>query len=1102
MSERREEQILRAPDGEVRKTPGRSEEQIMRAAGSSGQEVPGTVQSAIESSKTGGEPLPSDMRAFMEPRFGGDFGAVRVHRDADAASLNNQLSARAFTYQNHIFFSRDQYQPATSEGKHLLAHELTHTIQQGHSVQTSPEIQRAAAKAPSPVSSEVVKITSNAFEPSQKVKDEIKATGGAGLDVRVVVNGLTSEGSVKIWARKEDNYESKGSGSMPLLNPWTQQLGGMYVNFHVTKSAITNGYAALKPHAENRSDWLGELKKNSCLLGGLGLKIENLPKPINSFDNAKLTLGLSNVKVEVGGFLDADFNLLVEDMNKPKIDGTASVKIKGIVEGKLQLDNNSGALTGQISLAVTYKAFAGSADIKYNADGSVDVGGKAAYNADKLSGEIQFVATDAEAADRFAKDAIAAAGGKENVQEAGPPAAVPAPKPTSKRRALAATGQLQFNLTKWFAGTVHVVVDGKGAVTVIGKIAPPAEIELFKQRDWDNEIIKIEAKAYYGLPVVGNLNLFANVSLHAIASLGPAKIYNIEILGTYSTDPEIQKNIQISGSINISAYGGLRLRAEGGAGVEILKHDLKFGVGVNADVGVKAYADARPTIGYRDPGVFYISGTLDLIAQPVLGLGGDFFVAVETPWWSPLSDHRWTWPLFSKEWPLGDPIGISAAVKDYELGSGKVPEIELKKPEFDPSKFMTNMVDDKLPGASGGKGAGQGTFKEDGSVPTPVVPPKKPAPRVPTAKPAKKGAPPKAGKSANPDQAAAKDRKVGDLFESASKPLAALKGKGAITRSDLNSELAKIKSQMPGISFGVQLEGDKWMVTPKAGGKTGKSLALPAKDVSEKDKHGEKDERSEDMKNQDKLAAIAEAEKLVHPNGFDEKAIRAKLAPIKSHYRLLTLDLKVDSDTADEEVFHFSATASRETKGKPIKIEKDAIKETRFTQRTGTLAGDTVGMEMTIDWLGAKHKEGSPPKSGVQTKLTELLVTDPGESSESKFIRGHLLNEHLGGEGDANNLFPLTGNANSQHLHSTETIIKNWVKQKHRWVFYNVRVDNVSSKLDGPKKSPKNYVNCTFVCTAVQKDAAGEVKDKLSTRIPSKYDFKGKAQIDVPSSQH
>ena len=50
----------------------------------------------------------------MEPRFNADFSSVRIHKDSDSAALNNQLSARAFTYQNHIFFSRGQYQPGSA----------------------------------------------------------------------------------------------------------------------------------------------------------------------------------------------------------------------------------------------------------------------------------------------------------------------------------------------------------------------------------------------------------------------------------------------------------------------------------------------------------------------------------------------------------------------------------------------------------------------------------------------------------------------------------------------------------------------------------------------------------------------------------------------------------------------------------------------------------------------------------------------------------------------------------------------------------------------------------------------------------------------------
>jgi hypothetical protein len=1124
VQKKEEEKIMKAaaPEEKVQKAPAPEEklqkkeeeareDKVQRKGSDGAPAVSSDTQSAIRD-KSGGQPLSDDVRGHMEPRFNADFGNVRVHSDPESASLNHRLGARAFTYQNQIFFSRDQYQPGTSDGRQLLAHELTHTLQQGHAVQraretphvvqsdrSSPAIQQATAPAPAgapaETSSEAVDLSTNVFNPSQKVKDEIEAHGSKGLDVRVMVKGLTAEGRVKIRADRAKNYDSIGKGSMPLLNAWTQQLGGMHVNFNISNSEIKNGYAAFKPGAGDANDWLEALRKNAGALGGLGLQVNNLPTPVNKFDNGKLALGVTNLKVQVGGYLDALFNLSIENMSKPKIDATADVDIKGIVKGQLKLDNNTGTLTGQLSLAIDYKSFSGAAIVKYNADGCIDVDGKGGYNADRLSGEIHFVATDIDAANSFAKDAIAAAGGKENVQSAGPPAPVPAPKPGKKKRALAATGQLGFNLTQWFAGTVNVVVDGKGAVTVIGKIAPPAEIKLFGQKDWDKEIVSFEAKAYYGLPVVGNLNLFANISLHALASLGPAKIYNIEILGTYSTDPDVQKSIQISGSINISAYGGLRLRAEGGAGVEILSHDLKFGVGLQADAGVKAYADARPTVGYRDPGEFYISGTLELVAQPMLGLGGDFFIALETPWWSPLSDDRWTWPLFSKEWPMGDPIGISASVKDYVLGSGAVPEIELKKPEFDPSKFMTNMVDRTLPDKSGGPGAGQGAFKEDGSVPKPVVPPKKPEPKPVGAKPGKKGSQPKAGKSANPDAAAAKDQAATKILQSAAKPMAALKSKGALNRAGLDHELAAIKAQVGGIDFGVQLKGEKWVVTPKAGGRPGKGVEVGAKDLTQKDKDGTAETRTEEQKDKDKLTAIAEAEKLISPVDFDEQVVRQKLGPIKSHYRLQTLDLNVDSKSDKKERIHFSASASARRDGREIEVELD--KETKITHRTGSLGGDTVGMEMTADWLGPNPKGGSPPKSGVQDNLMNLLPTDPTNRSAFKFIRGHLLNEHLGGEGDADNMFPITGNANSRHLHSTESKIKNWVKERKRWVFYQVRVDSVSSKLDGPAKSEKNYVNCVFVCKAIQKDAAGETKNELATQITSQYEVKHDAKIDI-----
>ncbi|GAB3573336.1 eCIS core domain-containing protein [Hymenobacter daeguensis] len=130
-----EEKIQRAElkDDKIQK---KEEDKLMRK-GDGTPAVAATTQSAIRQKTSGGQPLSADVRSYMEPRFGADFSQVRIHSDPEAASLSNHLSARAFTHQNHVFFSRGQYQPGTSEGKQLLAHELTHTIQQGHAVQRS-----------------------------------------------------------------------------------------------------------------------------------------------------------------------------------------------------------------------------------------------------------------------------------------------------------------------------------------------------------------------------------------------------------------------------------------------------------------------------------------------------------------------------------------------------------------------------------------------------------------------------------------------------------------------------------------------------------------------------------------------------------------------------------------------------------------------------------------------------------------------------------------------------------------------------------------------------------------------------------------------------
>jgi Domain of unknown function (DUF4157) len=113
-------------------------------------DTPATTPTIPDQSHSEGAPLPGSVRAFMEPRFGTDFSLVRIHTDEPAAALSERYRAQAFTVGRDIYFGRGHFQPGTGSGRELIAHELTHTIQQGAVVapgvaaRAPPSIQRRA----------------------------------------------------------------------------------------------------------------------------------------------------------------------------------------------------------------------------------------------------------------------------------------------------------------------------------------------------------------------------------------------------------------------------------------------------------------------------------------------------------------------------------------------------------------------------------------------------------------------------------------------------------------------------------------------------------------------------------------------------------------------------------------------------------------------------------------------------------------------------------------------------------------------------------------------------------------------------------------------
>jgi outer membrane protein OmpA-like peptidoglycan-associated protein len=144
-----------------------------------------SVASNIHALNGGGSSLPATTRAFFEPRFGADFSQVRVHTDSRAAATASSIQAKAFTVGSNIAFGPGQYAPESHQGRQLLAHELTHVIQQNGSHRLGqPSAMRQASQVATPVQQASTQpvIQRDPVCPNQRDSTEVtKAQSSAGL---------------------------------------------------------------------------------------------------------------------------------------------------------------------------------------------------------------------------------------------------------------------------------------------------------------------------------------------------------------------------------------------------------------------------------------------------------------------------------------------------------------------------------------------------------------------------------------------------------------------------------------------------------------------------------------------------------------------------------------------------------------------------------------------------------------------------------------------------------------------------------------------------------------------------------------------------------
>ncbi len=187
--------------------------------------APPSVKATLNSA---GRPLEDFTRSFMEPRLGIDLSQIRVHDDDKANESAKALDSQAFTFGSDIVFAKGKYSPGTHSGTQLLAHELTHVVQQSQPTYPSSEnsIQRKDAE-PTASQSDKNKLAKPEVSPEEltEMKNDV------GVIVRYLKDGLNDNskvdvlGKIKKWKKKDSEIkENTGYSGTVYLDKFILQL--------------------------------------------------------------------------------------------------------------------------------------------------------------------------------------------------------------------------------------------------------------------------------------------------------------------------------------------------------------------------------------------------------------------------------------------------------------------------------------------------------------------------------------------------------------------------------------------------------------------------------------------------------------------------------------------------------------------------------------------------------------------------------------------------------------------------------------------------------------------------------------------------------------
>lgn len=623
-------------------------------------------------------------------------------------------------------------------------------------------------------------------------------------------------------------------------------------------------------------------------------------------------------------------------------------------------------------------------------------------------------------------------------------------------------GELTVQITPGVEGTAGVVIDEEGNVVLTFAFTQTEPYELFAEQRREREFVNITRN----IPLwAGIVVAVIRIRAGARAGVGPGQIRNTRVEGEWEVSSDAPPDFSISSEFYMPAFVEGYVAFGAGLGLDVLLGSLTGGIEAMATAGIYGAISVVPELSYEN-GDWMFDGTATLAAGARLKLSLNAWAEVEALW---ITVWERSWELASHTMNIGPDLVLRANVA-MNLSNPTVPEITFESSDVDSEGLIDSAMPEDGPPAAGTREALEnraewaGRSREPGPAADTVPAELASQANETEAAPA---APPRPPQRTGPPAGAAE----GETPASTTAPTPSAEGGPNTARPAVAGEAAVAGPRVPSVPESEVLGTEQPRYpTPVTLATLNEPPAPMPRTVAQE---------REDLQAAAQVFALAEAqaEDSEQLAGYFER-IRQRFHLTSIAYEAVGDDIQVRISINPDVVLH----PSELVKGSGI-----AGKQSSITYSPGTMSGSSsmVGMEMIADPLGPDHPAGDGP--GGQGDLMGRLQTDPGLPEDQKYIRGHLLNDRVGGAGESKNLFPITAAANRLHEQRIESKVKQWVNSDRYWVYYKVSVSVREVEIDDPAKITSNKVNASFACEASVFDMRGRKQNRVTATIVSTY---------------